>query len=108
MAEQPESSHAHESGHGHGHDHDHDHQYVPPDIALRVRALESVLLEKGMVDSAALDEIVDTYENRIGPRNGAEVVAKAWVDPAYRERLLADGTAAIGELGHLGGQGEHM
>ena len=104
MAEQPESSHAN----GHGHGHDHDHQEVPPDIALRVRALESVLVEKGMVDSAALDEIVDAYENRIGPRNGAEVVARAWVDPAYRERLLADGTAAIGELGHLGGQGEHM
>ena len=95
-------------GHSHDHGHDHDHQDVPPDIALRVRALESVLVEKGMVDSAALDEIVDTYENRIGPRNGAEVVAKAWVDPAYRERLLADGTAAIGELDHLGGQGEHM
>ena len=110
MAEQTESSHAHEAGHTHDHEHghDHDHQEVPPDIALRVRALESVLVEKGMVDSAALDEIVDTYENRIGPRNGAEVVAKAWVDPAYRERLLADGTAAIGELGHLGGQGEHM
>ena len=108
MAEQTESSHAHESRHDHGHDHDHDHQDVPPDIALRVRALESVLVEKGMVDSAALDEIVDTYENRVGPRNGAEVVARAWVDPAYRERLLADGTAAIGELGHLGGQGEHM
>ncbi len=105
MADQTES---HDHGHDHGHDHDHDHQDVPPDIALRVRALESVLVEKGMVDSAALDEIVDTYENRIGPRNGAEVVARAWVDPAYRERLLADGTAAIGELGYLGGQGEHM
>ncbi len=105
MADETESrSHGRE----HGHDHDHDHQDVPPDIALRVRALESVLVEKGMVDSTALDEIVDTYENRIGPRNGAEVVAKAWVDSAYRERLLADGTAAIGELGHLGGQGEHM
>ena len=92
----------------HDHGHDHDHQDVPPDIALRVRALESVLVEKGMVDSAALDEIVDTYENRVGPRNGAEVVARAWVDPAYRERLLADGTAAIGEFGYLGGQGEHM
>lgn len=105
MADQTES---HDHGHDHGHDHDHDHQDVPPDIALRVRALESVLVEKGMVDSAALDEIVDTYENRIGPRNGAEVVARAWVDPVYRERLLADGTAAIGELGYLGGQGEHM
>lgn len=107
MADQDESHH-HSHEHGHGHDHDHDHQDVPPDIALRVRALESVLVEKGMVDSAALDEIVDTYENRVGPRNGAEVVARAWVDSAYRERLLADGTAAIGELGYLGGQGEHM
>lgn len=61
-----------------------------------------------MVDAAALDEIVDAFENRIGPRNGAQVVARAWIDPAFRERLLADGTAAIGELGYLGGQGEHM
>ncbi len=105
MADQIEP---HDHTHEHGHDHDHDHQDVPPDIALRVRALESVLVEKGMVDSAALDGIVDTYENRVGPRNGAEVVARAWVDPAYRERLLTDGTAAIGELGYLGGQGEHM
>ena len=107
MADQIES-HDHTHDHSHEHGHDHDHQDVPPDIALRVRALESVLVEKGMVDSTALDGIVDTYENRVGPRNGAEVVARAWVDPAYREHLLADGTAAIGELGYLGGQGEHM
>lgn len=93
--------------HDHGH-HGHDHQHVPPDISLRVKALESLLVEKGMVDAAALDEIVDSFENRIGPRNGAQVVARAWTDPAFRERLLADGTAAIGELGYLGGQGEHM
>ena len=105
MADQTES---HDHGHDHGHDHDHDHQDVPPDIALRVRALETVLVEKEMVDPAALDEIIDAYENRIGPRNGAQVVARAWVDPAYRERLLADGTSAIGELGFLGGQGDHM
>jgi len=73
-----------------------------------VRALESVLVEKGMVDPAELDEIVDRYENRIGPRNGARVVARAWADPEYRERLLADGTAAIAELDYLGRQGEHM
>ena len=94
--------------HHHGHAHDHDHQDVPADIALRVKALESVLVEKGMVDPAELDEIVDRYENRIGPRNGARVVARAWVDPEYRERLLADGTAAIAELDYLGRQGEHM
>ena len=99
----------HNDGHDHHHhDHDHDHQDVPADIALRVKALESVLVEKGMVDPAELDEIVDNFENRVGPRNGARVVARAWVDPEYRRRLLADGTAAIGELGYLGGQGEHM
>jgi len=95
-------------GHGHDHHHDHDHQDVPADIALRVKALESVLVEKGMVDAAELDEIVDRFENRVGPRNGARVVARAWIDPEYRERLLADGSGAIGELGYLGGQGEHM
>ena len=99
----------HDHGHGgHHHHHDHDHQDVPADIALRVKALESVLVEKGMVEPAELDEIVDRFENRVGPRNGARVVARAWVDPEYRERLLADGSAAIGELGYLGGQGEHM
>ena len=97
----------HNDGHDH-HGHHHDHQDVPADIALRVKALESVLVEKGMVDTAELDEIVDTFENRVGPRNGARVVARAWVDPEYRARLLADGSAAIGELGYLGGQGEHM
>ena len=88
--------------------HDHDHQAVPSDVALRVKALESLLVDKGIVDRAALDAIVDTYETRIGPRNGARVVARAWVDPAYRQRLLADATAAIAELGYSGGQGEDM
>jgi nitrile hydratase subunit alpha len=92
----------------HGHDHDHDHQAVPSDVALRVKALESLLVEKGLVDRAALDSIVDTYETKIGPRNGARVVAKAWVDPAYKKRLLTDATAAIAELGYTGGQGEDM
>lgn len=102
------NGHRHEHHH-HGHGHDgHDHQDVPPDISLRVKALESILIEKEMVDAAALDEIVDSFENRIGPRNGAQVVARAWTDPAFRDRLLADGTAAIGEFGYLGGQGEHM
>ncbi len=103
--------HSHGGHHGHdhhGHHHDHDHQDVPSDIALRVKALESLLTEKEMVDPAALDEIVDSYENRIGPQNGARVVARAWIDPDFRERLLADGTSAIGELDYLGGQGEHM
>ena len=91
-----------------GHRHDHDHQVVPDDIALRVRALESVLVEKELIDPAELDAVVDAYENRIGPRNGARVVARAWTDPEYKARLLADGTAAIAELGFGGAQGEHM
>ncbi len=94
--------------HEHGHEHHHEHQVVPDDIALRVRALESILVDKQMVDPAALDEVVDAYENRIGPRNGAQVVARAWADPAYKARLLADGTAAIAEIGLGGTQGEHM
>lgn len=77
-------------------------------MALRVKALESLLVEKGLVDPAALDAIVDHFEHRVGPRNGARVVARAWTDPAYKARLLADGAAAIGELGYQGGQGEHM
>jgi nitrile hydratase subunit alpha len=88
--------------------HDHDHQAIPSDIALRVKALESLLVDKGLVDRAALDAIVDTYETKIGPRNGARVVARAWVDPAYKKRLLTDATAAIAELGYAGGQGEDM
>jgi nitrile hydratase len=90
------------------HDHDHEHQEVPSDLTLRVKALESLLVEKGLVDPAALDALVDTYEHKVGPRNGARVVARAWVDPAYKARLLSDGTAAIGEFGFSGRQGEHM
>jgi nitrile hydratase subunit alpha len=90
------------------HDHDHDHQVVPSDPALRVKALESLLVEKGMVDPAALDAVVDAYETKIGPRNGARVVARAWVNADYKERLLADGTAAIAELGYGGSQAEHI
>jgi nitrile hydratase len=90
-------------------DHDHDHgQDAPSDMALRVKALESLLVEKGLVDPAALDAIVDHYEHRVGPRNGARVVARAWSDPAYKARLLADATAAIAELDYTGRQGEHM
>ncbi len=87
---------------------DHEHQTVPSDIALRVRALESVLVEKEMVDPAELDALIDVYENKIGPRNGARVVARAWVDPAYKARLLADATEAIAELGYGGDEGDHM
>jgi nitrile hydratase len=88
--------------------HDHDHQVVPSDPALRVKALESLLVEKGLVDPKALDALVETYETKVGPRNGARVVARAWVDPTYKQRLLADGTAAIAELGYGGAQGEHI
>jgi nitrile hydratase subunit alpha len=82
--------------------HDHEHQAVPSDPALRTKALESLLVEKGLVDPAALDALIDAYEHKIGPRNGARVVARAWVDPAYKKRLLADATAAIKELGFQG------
>src|SRR5208282_3200056 len=90
------------------HDHDHGHQTVPSDLTLRVKALESLLVEKGLVDPAALDALIDTYEHKVGPRNGARVIARAWVDPAYKQRLLTDATAAIAELGYGGLQGEHM
>jgi nitrile hydratase subunit alpha len=90
--------------------HDHDHQAVPSDVALRVKALESLLIEKGMVKSADIDATVDLYQNKVGPRNGARVVARAWVDPAYKKRLLDEttGTQAIAELGYSGAQGEYM
>jgi nitrile hydratase len=90
------------------HDQDHDHQAVPSDPTLRVKALESLLVAKGLVDPAAVDALIDTYEHRVGPRNGARVVARAWCDPAYRQRLLNDPDAAIAELGYGGMQGEHM
>jgi nitrile hydratase subunit alpha len=83
----------------------HDHQAVPSDVALRVKSLESLLVEKKIVDRATLDALIDTFQHKVGPRNGARVVAKAWVDPAYKERLLASGTAAMGELGYSGNQG---
>jgi nitrile hydratase len=87
---------------------DHDHQTVPAAVALRVKALESILVEKGMIESAALDATVETYTHKIGPQNGARVIARAWSDPEFKRRLLADGTEAIGEMGYLGAQGEHM
>jgi nitrile hydratase len=105
--------HDHDGHHGghhhHDHDHGHDHGQDPPsDMALRVKALESLLVDKGLVDPAALDAIIETYEHKVGPRNGARVVARAWSDPAYKARLMEDATAAIAELGYGGRQGEHM
>ena len=93
-------SHAQE--HDHDHDHDHEHQALPPDPALRVKALESILVAKGLVDPVALDALIDTYEHKVGPRNGARVVARAWTDGAFKQRLLTDGTAAVAELGYGG------
>ncbi|MEP3049613.1 MAG: nitrile hydratase subunit alpha [Roseibium sp.] len=93
--------------HDHSHDHDHDHSELS-EIELRVRALETLLTDKGYIDPPALDELIDTYETRIGPKNGASVVARTWKDPAFRERLLSDATAAIAEFGFTGRQGEHM
>ena len=89
------------------HDHGHDHSELS-EVALRVRALETLLVEKGYVDPAALDALVETYELKVGPRNGARVVARAWTDPAYRGRLLRDATAAVAEFGYSGRQGEHL
>ena len=92
------------------HDHDHDDPHTAPltETQLRVKALESLLTEKGLVDPKALDELIDVYETKVGPHNGARIVARAWVDPAYRRRLLSDATAAIAELGFTGRQGEDM
>jgi nitrile hydratase len=92
---------------GHDHDHDHEGSELSP-IALRVKALESLLVEKGYVDPEALDVLIDTYETKIGPRNGARVVARAWTDPDYATWLKQDATAAIASLGYTGRQGEHM
>jgi nitrile hydratase len=91
----------------HDHDHDHDHSELS-EVAARVRALETLLTEKGYIDPVAVDALIETYETKIGPRNGARVVARAWSDPAYRQRLRDNATAAIAELGYGGRQGEHM
>mgnify|MGYP001295434866 FL=1 len=88
--------------------HDHDHTEPPSDIALRVKALESLLITKGLVDASALEEIIDTYEHKVGPRNGAHLVAKAWVDPEFKKLLMEDATAAASSLGYSGRQGEHL
>ena len=97
--------------HDHGHDHDGDGAHGGSELSpldVRVRALESLLVEKRYVDPAALDLLIETYETKVGPHNGARVVAKAWADPSYRDWLLADATAAIASLGYGGRQGEHM
>ncbi|MBK8063072.1 MAG: nitrile hydratase subunit alpha [Betaproteobacteria bacterium] len=100
-------SHGH--GHDHGHDHGHAHEHDAQDeITFRVRALERLLVDKGLVDPAALDAVIETYEHRVGPRNGAQVVARAWTEPQYRQWLMQDATAAIASLGYTGRQGEHM
>src|SRR5215471_7369339 len=96
------------SHHSHTHSHEHEHQAVPSDLNLRVKALESLLVEKGIVDRATLDALVDTYETKIGPRNGAHVVARAWVDPAFKARLLADANDAISDFGFVSKQGDRM
>ena len=92
----------------HGHDHEHVHALLPPEPALRVKALESILVEKGLVDPAALDAIIDFYERDIGPHIGAGLVAQAWADDTFRAALLADADAVIDGLGHGGRQGEHV
>lgn len=111
------SDHDHDHDHGHGHAHDaapspyHESRRSPErnrELTERVARLEKLLVDKGLVDPAALDRIIDIYENDLGPMNGARVVARAWTDPAYKQRLLADASAAIAELGYGGLQGEHM
>ncbi len=94
--------------HEHGHEHGHDHTEPPSDEALRVKALESLLVEKGLLDPAAVDAIIDQYETKIGPRNGARVIARAWVDPDFKRRLLENASEAMKELGISGLQGEDM
>ena len=88
--------------------HPHDHTEPPSDLELRVRSLESLMVEKGLVDPEALDALIDIYEHKVGPRNGAKVVAKAWADPEFKQWLLDEPTAAIASLGYTGRQGEHM
>ena len=92
----------------HNHGHEDAHSHLPSDPELRVKAIETLLLGKGLIDPKTLDELIDTYENKIGPQNGAKVVAKAWVDENYKKRLLKDATAAIRELSYQGRQGENM
>lgn len=98
----------HADDHGHSHSHDEDFTVPPADIELRVKALESLLVEKGLADREAIDAVIDTYETKVGPRNGAAVVARAWTEPEFRKWLLEDSTAAIASMGYVGSQGEQM
>ena len=90
------------------HEHDHDHTDPPSDLELRVKALESLLLEKGLVKQDALNAIIETYEHQVGPKNGAHVVAKAWSDLPFKQALLENATATVADLGYVGRQGEHL
>jgi nitrile hydratase subunit alpha len=103
----PNHDHEHKDGHDHAHGQEHGHSSLSP-LELRVRALETLLTQKGYIDPAALDVLIDTYQTKIGPRNGAQVVARAWCDTEFRRRLLEDATAAIASLGFSGRQGEHL
>lgn len=94
--------------HHHDHDHDHGHSHLPPEPELRVKALETVLVKKGLIDPEAVAKIIDIYAHKIGPQNGAKVVAKAWKDDKFKQQLLDDATSAIASLGFSGRQGEHM
>lgn len=94
--------------HAKEHGHDHNHSHVPDDLTLRVKSLESLLVEKDLVDPASLDVLVDTFENKVGPRDGAKIVARAWVDPTFKEQLLSDGEAAVAAMGYTGFQGEQL
>jgi nitrile hydratase subunit alpha len=93
---------------GTGHDYHHDHTEPPDELVLRVKALESLLIDKGLVDPAALDALIDTYETQVRPHNGAQVMARAWHDPAFKRWLFEDATAAIASMGYAGRQGKHM
>ncbi len=115
MHDEHDHDHPHDHDHDHGHhhhdhdhhDHDHDHSELSA-MDARVRAIETILTEKGYIDPAAIDRLIETYETKVGPHNGARVVARAWSDPGFRQRLLTDATSAIAELGYTGRQGEHM
>jgi nitrile hydratase len=102
------NDHDHHHHHGHDHDHDHEHGSELSETQLRVRALETILTEKGYVDPAALDAIIEAYETKIGPHNGARVVARAWLDPEFKKELLKDASATIAKLGHLSRVGDHL
>ncbi len=108
MPAHDDHGHHHDHPHGHDHSHDHSHGSELTDVQARVRALETVLTEKGYIDPKALDMIVDAFETKIGPRNGARVIAKAWADPAFKKRLLEDATEAVNSLGYVSPVGAHL